>query len=57
MSLFRRDDFVSVKIEITQSDSRGRWETGTNLQPGTYFAKVDASAGCRYAVSAYAKLR
>ena len=27
VTLFRLDDFISVKVEITQSDSNGRWET------------------------------
>ena len=57
VTLFRLDDFISVKVEITQSDANGRWETGGGLQPGTYFAKVDSSDGCRYAVSRYKKLR
>ena len=57
VTLFRLDDFISVKIEITQSDGNGRWEAGGPLQPGTYFAKVDSSDGCRYAVSRFEKLR
>ena len=57
VTLFRLDDFISVKIEITQSDSNGGWATRQDLQPGTYFAKVDASDGCRYAVSRFKKLR
>ena len=57
VSLFRFDDYVSVKIEITHSKSSGKWRTKKNLKPGKYFAKVDASAGCRYAVSKYKTLR
>ena len=57
VTLFRLDDFISVKVEITQSNSNGRWQTGQDLIPGTYFAKVDASPGCRYAVSPFRKLR
>ena len=51
MSLFRFDDYVSVKIEITHSKSSGAWRTKKDLKPGKYFAKVDAAAGCRYATS------
>ena len=57
VSLFRFDDYVSVKIEITHSNSSGTWRTKKNLKDGKYFAKVDASAGCRYAVSKYKTLR
>jgi hypothetical protein len=56
VSLFRFDDYVSVKIEITHSDSHGDWRTKKDLKPGKYFAKVDASAGCRYDVSKYKSL-
>jgi hypothetical protein len=51
VSLFRLDDFVSVKIEITQSNGKGEWKTNKNLKEGQYFAKVDAVKGCRYDVS------
>jgi hypothetical protein len=57
VSLFRFDDFVSVKISITHSKPNGTWRTKKNLKPGRYFAKVDASPGCRYAVSKYKTLR
>ena len=57
VSLFRFDDYVSVKVEITHSNSNGAWKTKKDLKPGKYFAKVDASAGCRYAVSKYKNLR
>jgi hypothetical protein len=57
VSLFRFDDYVSVKVEITHSNSRGAWKTKKNLKDGKYFAKVDASKGCRYAVSKYRTLR
>jgi hypothetical protein len=57
VSLFRFDDYVSVKIEITHSKSDGSWRTKKDLKEGKYFAKVDASAGCRYAVSKYETLR
>ncbi len=51
VSLFRLDDFISVKIEITYSKSNGTWKTNKDLKDGEYFSKVDASPGCRYAVS------
>lgn len=57
VSLFRLDDYVSVKIEITRSNGSGAWKTKKDLHEGKYFAKVDASAGCRYAVSKYKALR
>ena len=57
VSLFRFDDYVSVKIAITHSKSSGKWRTKKDLKPGKYFAKVDASPGCRYAVSKYERLR
>jgi hypothetical protein len=56
VSLFRFDDYVSVKIEITKSNSHGVWKTNKKLKPGKYFAKVDATAGCRYDVSKYKTL-
>jgi hypothetical protein len=57
VTLFRFDDYVSVKVEITHSKPNGSWRTKKNLQDGKYFAKVDASPGCRYAVSKYETLR
>ena len=57
VQLFRLDDFISVKIEKTRLDSHGNWRTNKDLQPGTYFAKVDSTPGCRYDVSDYEKLR
>ncbi len=56
VSLFRLDDFLSVKIEITQSKRNGTWKTSKDLQEGQYFVKVDSSPGCRYAVSPYKNL-
>jgi hypothetical protein len=60
VSLFRLDDFVSVKIEITYSNSNGKWKTKKDLQDGEYFSKVDAAqAGgteCLYAVSKNSQL-
>jgi hypothetical protein len=56
VQFFRLDDFISVKIEKTRLKN-GKWETNKDLQPGTYFAKVDSVPGCRYDVSDYEKLR
>jgi hypothetical protein len=60
VSLFRLDDFVSVKIEITYSNSDGKWKTNKDLQDGEYFAKVDAATvnglECLYAVSKNSQL-
>ena len=57
VQFFRLDDFISVKIEKTRLDNNGNWRTNKDLQPGTYFAKVDSVPGCRYDVSDYEKLR
>jgi len=51
VSLFRLDDFVSVKIEITKSNRKGKWKTHKSLRDGQYFAKVDGTKRCRYDVS------
>lgn len=51
VSLFRYDDFVSDKVSITYTNGKGRWKVRRSLAPGKYFAKVDHSGGCRYAVS------
>jgi hypothetical protein len=55
VSLFRIDDFVSEKIEIVYSNSDGKWKTNKSLQPGEYFAKVDAAdvsgTECLYGVT------
>jgi hypothetical protein len=51
ISLFRYEDFVTDKIAITYTNGRGRWKVRRPLAPGKYFAKVDHSRGCRYAVS------
>ena len=57
MTLFRIDDYVSVKVKITQSNARGRWKVKKNLKRARYFAKVDAIKGCRYDVSTIERLR
>jgi len=55
VTLFKYVDFVSEKVKITQSDSNGAWRVRQDLEPGKYFAKVDAvkTAGtrCLYDIS------
>lgn len=44
VSLFRFDDYVSVKVKTTRSSSNGRWAVKKrNLKAGRYFAKVAAN--------------
>ena len=57
VQFFRLDDFISVKIDKVRLDNQGNWRSKKDLQPGTYFAKVDSVPGCRYDVSDYEKLR
>jgi hypothetical protein len=51
VTLFRLDDFVSVKVAILRSNGNGKWRTKKDLKDGEYFAKVDSIPGCRYDVS------
>jgi hypothetical protein len=55
ISLFQVIDFVSDKEEIVHSDAKGKWKTKHQLEPGEYFAKVDAETingvECLYAVT------
>ena len=51
ISLFRYEDFVTDKVAITHTNGQGRWKVRRSLAAGKYFAKVDHSGGCRYAVS------
>jgi hypothetical protein len=55
ISLFEVIDFVSEKEEIVHSDSNGKWKTKHQLEPGEYFAKVDAETingvECLYGVT------
>lgn len=51
VSLFRYEGFVSDKIAITYTKRRGKWRVRRSLAPGKYFAKVDHTPACRYAVS------
>ena len=56
VSLFEVIDFVSEKEEIVYTDSKGQWRTKHQLEPGEYFAKVDAvtvnGTECLYGVTA-----
>jgi hypothetical protein len=55
VSLFEVIDFVSEKIDIVYSNDEGKWRSKKNLEPGEYFAKVDAAdvggLECLYAVT------
>jgi hypothetical protein len=57
VQIFRLDDFISVKLDIVFADNKGNWRSKKDLDPGTYFAKVDSINGCRYDVSDNKKLR
>jgi hypothetical protein len=48
ISLFVIEDFVSDKLAITHTSGDGRWRVRRNLEPGRYFAKVEARSGCRF---------
>src|ERR671918_521997 len=47
VSFFVIENFVSDKLEITKTNSDGKWKIRRDLDPGRYFAKVDARRGCR----------
>lgn len=51
VTLFTYEGFSSRKVETTKSSSSGAWKIERELKAGDYFAKADAKAGCRYAVS------
>jgi hypothetical protein len=55
VSLFEVIDFVSEKEEIVYSNAKGKWKTKHQLEPGEYFAKVDAASvngtECLYGVT------
>ena len=61
VSLFQVIDFVSDKVEIVYSNDKGKWKTKKSLDPGTYFAKVDAATvgnlECLYGVTKNTHLR
>jgi hypothetical protein len=54
---FRLEDFISVKVQRTRTDSDGRWRIARDLDPGRYFAKVERAPGCRYDNSRIERLR
>ncbi|MGH2799521.1 MAG: hypothetical protein ACRDLO_06245 [Solirubrobacterales bacterium] len=54
---FRLEDFISVKVQRTRTDSNGRWRIARDLDPGGYFAKVERAPGCRYDNSRIERLR
>ena len=48
VSLFVLEDFITDKLAITYTNAKGEWRVRRSLREGVYFAKVDASKGCRY---------
>jgi hypothetical protein len=48
VSLFRYEGFVTDKVGITHTNGKGKWRVDKSLKSGRYFAKVDATKGCRY---------
>jgi hypothetical protein len=54
---FRLEDFISVKVQHTRTDSNGRWRIARDLDPGRYFAKVDSAKDCRFDNSRIERLR
>lgn len=57
VSFFIIENFVSDKLQITHTNSNGRWKVRRSLDPGRYFAKVDARSGCRFDNSRVERLR
>jgi hypothetical protein len=57
VQIFRLDGYVSVKIDRGDAKSNGDWSFKRDLEPGKYFAKVDAVPGCRYDVSKNERLK
>ncbi len=55
--VFMIEDFVSVKVQFDRTNSSGKWRIKKDLEPGVYFAKVDSTPGCDYAVSKNKRLR
>lgn len=54
---FRLEDFISVKVQHTRTDSNGRWRIARDLEPGRYFAKADSANACRFDNSRIERLR
>ena len=48
VSLFVLESFITDKVAITQTNSKGNWRVDRRLKEGVYFAKVDSRKGCRY---------
>ena len=48
VSLFVLEGFITDKLEITHTNSRGEWRIRRKLKEGVYFVKVDSAKGCRY---------
>jgi hypothetical protein len=48
VSLFMLESFITDKVAITYTDSKGQWRFDRRLKEGVYFAKVDSAKGCRY---------
>ena len=44
---FRIEDFISVKVQFTHTDSAGGWRIERDLKDGRYFAKVDSDGAAR----------
>ena len=57
VQIFRMDGFIAHKVDRGDAQSDGDWKFSRELQPGTYFAKVDSKPGCRYDVSPQKTLR
>ena len=48
VSLFVLESFITDKVAITYTNSKGTWRVDRRLKEGVYFAKVDSRKGCRY---------
>ena len=48
VSLFVLESFITDKVAITYTNSKGEWNVARRLKEGVYFAKVDSAKGCRY---------
>ena len=48
VSLFVLEGFITDKLAITYTNSKGEWRVRRRLKEGVYFAKVDSAKGCRY---------
>ena len=48
VTLFVLESFITDKVAITYTSSKGIWRVKRRLKEGVYFAKVDSRKGCRY---------